>query len=126
MKDIVQILQHKGKKITKLDFSNIRDVDEAVTIVGSLTERFENLPADSFRPLYDLTNTVFTKVTLAAMDKFHRVTAKGLVRSAVIGAEGMMPIIVKSSARRGQKPVEIFDDLTTAMDWLVEEDDPST
>ncbi len=117
----LQALDHGGVRVHLLDFSNISNVEEAVAVVDYCTDQLAGAAPSSQRFLYDLHNCIFTKVTLAAMERFYAATGRGVVASAVVGADGMMKIVVTTSAKQSPTPVRQFDDRATALAWLAEQ-----
>ncbi|MEM9301999.1 MAG: hypothetical protein AAGE01_07800 [Pseudomonadota bacterium] len=122
MPNYVQHLAYGGVNYVLLECANLRDEAVVLRVVKHCEEELSGHPTSSLRLLFNLENTIFTRKTLAAVAEFNAAIGRSLIRSAILGAEGMMTIAVNNIARESQRPVQMFKDHAAAVEWLIGDD----
>ena len=123
MSKYVKHLSENGTAYVLLDCPNLREEQKAIEVIQHCSAQLLGHPANSLRVVFDLTNTIFTRRTLAAVDEFNRAIGRSVLRSAIVGADGLMTIAIRTIARQSPKPVKMFDDHATAVAWIVSDED---
>ena len=118
--EIVQILEHKGKKITYMDFSNA----DRETIVDTLNEIKPLITAESSKSVLTLVNVeglIFNAEILKAFQDFTKESKPFVKAGAVLGIKGLQKIAYDAVMKVAGRQLPIFDSIDEAKDWLVEQ-----
>ncbi len=121
--DRVRFIEHRGKKILLIDYSNLTDEQEELLVVAERKEVVSSQPPKSLLTLTDLTGARVTRGTLDAAKMAAVLDVPYVKRAAVVGAQTAVP--------KGQvEAVETFSNREwaefvtreEALEWLVAEE----
>ena len=122
MDERITIIQHKGKEILSVDYSNMK-AKEVVALTEQLPEVMDKIA--ELRILVDGTNSRGSLESMAAFkDLFAELgqadIPKSNMRAAGIGASGLGKILFDGLVRLSPIPIRAFDTKEEALDWLAE------
>ena len=122
MDERITIIQHKGRAILSVDFSNMTG-KEVIALAEQLPEAIEQLP--ELRILVDGTNSRGSLESMAAFkDLFAELSQadqeNSSMRAAGIGASGLGKILFDGLVRLSPIPMRAFESKEEALDWLAE------
>jgi hypothetical protein len=123
MDERITTIQHKGKEILSVDFSNLKG-EEVVALIQQIPEATERL--SELLILVDGTNSRGSMESMAAFkDIFAELGldehAAGTMKAAGIGASGLGKILFDGLVRLSPIPMRAFGSRAEALDWLAEE-----
>ncbi len=115
-------IEHKGKKIFYQDFSKLfynsavvkTELEEVQKIV--LAE-----PNDSVRVLTDLRDTNIGSDILPLMNAASAATKNHVHKTAVLGVTGIKRKLADLLSTLTGQPLQYFDDVEAAKNWLIED-----
>lgn len=120
--DRTRFIEHRGKRIVLLDFKELRQEDEALAEVARARAFFETLPRDgSLLTLTDARDCIYTRVTLNAMKEMTRDNRERVRAAAVVASNAMHRVGVTAIALFSKRKLQVFSDLESARDWLVQQ-----
>ena len=122
MEERITIIQHKGKDIISVDYTNMT-ADEVVALTNKLPEAMEKMA--ELRILVDGTNSRGSLESMAAFkDLFAQLSQsdvpKDSMKAAGIGARGLGKILFDGLVRLSPIPIRAFETKAEALDWLAE------
>ncbi len=120
MEHRVKFIEHKGKKILHLDFSQAR-ADEVIHIIRKAKDVIAAQPANSIRTLTDVTDLKFNTDASEAMKEFASHNKPFVTAAAVVGVTGLKRIIYNAVVKFSGRNLVVFDSHGQAKDWLVEQ-----
>jgi hypothetical protein len=117
MKNKIQWIEHKGKKILFCDFSNYTET-EYIEGTGLMEKELLKQPRGS-KPLLivDVTNSYMTQATSARGKETVKVLTEAdvITKTAMVGIAGIKKIIAQAISR----DVYFAKDIESAKEWLV-------
>ncbi len=114
----VKFIDHKGKRILHLDFTNAR-ADEVVHIIREAKGVIAKQPAQSIRTLTDVTDLKFNTDAAEAMKEFASHNKPYVAAAAVVGVTGLKKIIYNAVVKFSGRNLVAFDSIGQAKEWLV-------
>ena len=117
--DRVQFIQHKGKKILHLNFSECTP-DEVLRVIEMAKAAIRTQSPGSVFTLTDVTNTAFNSKVSDALKEFVVHNKPYVVASAVVGVTGLKKIIFNAVMKFSGRKLTAIDSLAEAKDWLAE------
>jgi hypothetical protein len=118
--ETVQILEHNGKKITYLDFTNC-DRKKVAAVLEEIQPAIKSQPPKSVLTLVNVENLVFNAEILKAFQDFTRENKPYVKAGAVLGIKGLQKVAYDAVMRVAERQLPIFDTVDEAKDWLVEQ-----
>ena len=118
MEHRIKFIEHKGKRILHLDFTEAR-ADEVIQIIGKAKGVIAAQPAGSIRTLTDVTDIKFNTAATEAMKEFASHNKPYVAAAAVIGVTGLKKIIYNAVVKFTGRNLVVFDSHGQAKDWLV-------
>jgi hypothetical protein len=119
MKERITQIQHKGKTLLVVDYSNLMP-QQVIELTEQLPEAFRDMQGD-LRLLIDATNTRGSLESMASLKKVVSSARRGrFKKSACIGITGLASILLDGLNRVSAIPVRAFDSKAAALDWLAE------
>ena len=123
MDERLTIVEHKGKKILYVDFTNMEG-EALVALIKQIPAATENLPETLI-----LADGAGSRGSMESMAAFRDIftelgrdeRAAYPVRAAGIGASGLGRILFDGLVRLSPIPIRAFGSKEEALDWLVEE-----
>ena len=120
MSDRIKWIEHKGKQILYVDYSNFFD-DKAVKVIEELNDFIKKLGKYELLMLVDVRNSYANeKFTIDALKNSAAMVKPYTKKAAAIGVTKTQEValtVVNMFSGLGVKP---FDDAEKAKDWLVE------
>ena len=115
-------LEHKGKKIFYQDFSKqFYNTSAVKTELEEVQEVVNAEPLDSVRVLTDLRDTTVGPDLLPAMNAASTATKNHVYKTAVLGVTGIKRKLADLLSSLTGQPLQYFDDIEAAKNWLVED-----
>jgi hypothetical protein len=115
-------LEHKGRKIFYQDFSRQFYNSAAVKAeLESVQEIVKAEPLDSVLVLTDMRDTSVGADLLPAMNAASMAAKAHAHKTAVLGVTGMKRKLADLLSTLTGQPLQYFDDIEAARDWLVED-----
>lgn len=114
----VQIIEHKGKKIITMDFTDRNKIHEGISIAKSIIAGYS---PNSALTLTDLTGLVFNSEIIQAFKEFTEHNKPYIKASAIIGVKGIQKVAYDAVMRFSRRNIPIFGTRQEALDWLVEQ-----
>lgn len=108
---------HKGKQICVVDISDSKP-EEAVVYLKNAQKEIASLPPKSALVITDATNAVYNKESSAAMKEFVQKNTPYIRASAVIGADGLRSILLKTIAMITKRDIKPCKTREEAKEWL--------
>jgi len=115
--DRVQFIQHKGKKILHLNFSECTP-DEVLRVIEMAKAAIRTQSPGSVFTLTDVTNTAFNSKVSDAMKEFVIHNKPYVIAAAVVGVTGLKQIIYNAVMKFSGRKLTAFNTLDEAKDWL--------
>ena len=121
--DRVRFIQHRGKRVLLLDYSQLGDENQMLAMVEVRKKMVAGQPPLSLLTLTDVSGAQFTRKALDKIKEAAVYDLPVLKRAAMVGAESMAPkgaleAVGTFSARTWQN----FPTREEALDWLVAEE----
>jgi dihydroxyacetone kinase DhaKLM complex PTS-EIIA-like component DhaM len=115
--DRVYFIEHKGKRILFLDFSDCY-IEEALKVVDEAKQMIRGQPSNSLLTLTDVTGARFNTELTNAMKELASHNKPFVKAAAIVGITGMKKIIYDAVMRFSKRKISTFDDIGSAKDWL--------
>jgi predicted transposase YdaD len=119
-----RFVEHKGKMIYYVDYSNIKTNDEFLAVIKQTNAFREKIKAEgknNLLMLVDLSGSFVYGEVLEEIKKAGKYTKEITAREAVVGITGGKKILLKIVQTITQMNLRVFDTLEEAKDWLVSE-----
>jgi hypothetical protein len=117
-------IEHKGKKIFYQDFSKHFYNSTAVkTELIEVQKVVVAEPLNSVLVLSDMRDTNIGSDLLPAMNAASSATKNHVRKTAVLGVAGMKRKLADLLTALTGQPLKYFDDIESAKEWLIEEDE---
>ena len=117
-------IEYKGKKIFYQDFS--KHFYNSAVVKAELVEVQKVVvaePLNSVLVLSDMRDTNIGSDLLPAMNAASSATKNHIRKTAVLGVAGMKRKLADLLTALTGQPLKYFDDIESAKDWLIEEDE---
>jgi len=112
-------IEHKGKRVFNIDFtnSNINDINNTIEIAKPMISRE---PMNSILCLVDTTGSRFSTEVSESMKKFSLHNKPYMKMTALVGIEGLQKVILNGVILfTGRKNLITKNTREEALDWLV-------
>lgn len=113
----VQFIEHKGRKILHLNFTNCKPVD-VHPIISEAKNAIKTQPLKSVCTLTDVTESAFNSRLSDALKEFVAHNKPYVLAAAVVGVTGLKQIILNAVMKFSGRELHAFDSLDEAKDWL--------
>lgn len=118
---VVEKILHQGKVIFFSNNKGLKD-NEVLENQKKHLEMIQKENINNALSLTDMTDVVVTREVNAEMTRIGKDILKYVKKAAVVGmASGMKKIIISGFLRVASKPMELFDSIEEAKEWLVKE-----
>ncbi len=117
-----QFINHKGKEIYFVDYSNIKNNDEFLKTIKETNEFREQLVSQGKKDLLmlvDVSGSYVYGEVLDAIKKAGRMTKAITRKEAVVGITGSKKILLQIVQTFTNMKLKVFDNPGDAKDWLV-------
>jgi hypothetical protein len=114
----VRFIDHKGKPVLLLDFSNCRaeDVSKVIVQAGPLVPK---ATPHSLLTLSDMTNITIKDFSTRQLVTFAKGNGSYVKAAAVIGVSGLAKSIMATTVLLTKRKILAFGTRQEALDWLV-------
>lgn len=116
----VRFITYQGVRILHLDLSGIEDLAELVREAERASRLIRGEPPGSVLVLVDLTGVPYSLRAVRALGEIAAENVAYVKARAVVGLRTLVRPTVLAVAQYTRKPVEAFDHLEPAMEWLAE------
>ncbi len=120
----VQFLQHRGQKVLLLDYSNLDDAAEMLTMIECRRAIVAAQPADTVLTLTEVTGAKFPRVVLTKIKEATVFDRPHVRRAALVGVDDSMTAALDAVKAFSARQWKIFPTRDEALDWLVSEAEP--
>jgi hypothetical protein len=124
--DRVSLIQHRGKQIVQLDFSGIKDSNQALLEIERAKEFFARQPpTQQLRTLTDVTGSHYDSRTLEALKGLAAHNRPYVGVAAAVVQTALHRVAMNLAALFARRKFTAFASREAALDWLVEQALPS-
>jgi hypothetical protein len=117
-----RFIEHKGKRILLMDFSNTKDKEQVMQTVADIKALVQKEPLDSVYGLVDITGSPFDADIAQALKELARDNKPYMKVSVSTGVTGIRLVIFRAIIMfSGRKNLILKDTREEAMDWLAEQ-----
>jgi len=119
-----KFVEHKGKQIYYVDYSNIKTNEEFLSIIKQTNAFREKVKAEGQRNLLmlvDISGSFVYGEVLEQIKKAGKQTKEITSREAVVGVTGGKKILLRIVQTITSMNLRMFDTVEEAKDWLVSE-----
>jgi len=117
----ISFVEHRGKKIIVMDFSQLRPGDEFISGILEAKAWFASQPAKSALSIFDATGAVYRMQVVNVLKAFTKHNEPFIKASTVVGVEGLLNLALTAVAKFSGRTFRTFTDRPSAMDWLAEQ-----
>ncbi len=114
----VRFIEHKGKKILYIDFSNCSE-EESLDVIEQGKKEVKSQPENSLLTLTNVNKTKYNSKVVGAFREFTKGNKPYVRAAAIIGLSKIKKMIFKAVKEFSQRPLQEFSDEEKAKDWLV-------
>lgn len=112
--------EHKGTRFLYADYSSYgRNLDALRLELDHADTLIEREPGNDTLVLVDIRHTVTSTQVVSLMKESAARTKGRVARLAVVGVTGVQRILATAVARFSHEPLQLFDDVEAAKEWLV-------
>ena len=112
-------IDHKGKKILHLNFSNSKDPKELLNAIAYAQALVAKNPPKSLLCLTDVSDSIFPSELVDAMKNLAKANAPYVKASALLGITGMKKYILNAAMQFSGRKLVAFEEAEAAKDWLI-------
>ena len=116
-----RMIQHRGRDILLLDYSDILDTDEALREIEKTKAIISAQPPASLRTLTYVKGSRYTAPIIDAMKELVVHNRPFVIAAAVVGMNTLHRIIYRAVVTFSRRNIQVYEDLEQAKDWLVEQ-----
>jgi hypothetical protein len=120
MTERARFIEHKGKKIFVLDFSNCQP-SEMLALVDECARQVRSQPKKS---IYTVTIATGAKFDFDVVNKLKQLTSENepyVIKSAVVGMTGMQQVVLMIVSNFSNRKFELFDSVEKAKEFFASE-----
>ena len=114
-----RFIEHKGKQVLLLDYSGVRDPEEAVREIRRSVEVVAAQPRGSLLVLTVVRDARYNAAVLQAMKELAAHNAPYVRASAAVGLGGLHRIAYQAVILFSKRNIRTFDSDADALEWLV-------
>ena len=114
----VRFIQHKGKEILLLDFSECKP-EESYQVIEKAKALISTRPQQSLLTLTDVTNIRFDNILAERMKEFTAHNKPFVKAAAVVGVTGLKKILFEAVMIFSKRKLHAFETHDQAKEWLV-------
>jgi hypothetical protein len=113
-----RFIDHKGKQVLLLDYSGIRDPEEALREIRHSMAFVARQPKGSLRVMTHVRDARYNAAVLQGMKELATHNAPYVRASAVVGMSGLHRIAYQAVILFSKRNIKTFDSEAEALDWL--------
>lgn len=114
----VEMISQQGRHILLIDLSQIHP-EEGLAVINTSQKLIAAQPAHSLLTLTDVTQAHYDVSLVQALKEFAKHNEPFVRAGAVVGAEGMMKIILEAVEKFSGRNFSVFGSRAEAEAWLV-------
>ncbi len=114
----VRFLEHRGKRILLIDFSQLKETEEILAVVEAARVVVAEQPPASLRTLTSVRGARYTPPVMDAIKALTVHNRPYVTAAAVVGMEGMHRVLFRAVLLFSRRNIEAFDSQDEARDWL--------
>jgi hypothetical protein len=118
-----QLIQHKGKEIYFIDYSNIKTSDEFLKTLketGAFREKVKAMGEKDLLVLVNITDCYLNVEIFDELKKAGRIIREITAKEAIVGITGYKRILLQILQTLTNLNFQVFKSIEEAKDWLVE------
>jgi hypothetical protein len=116
-----RFIEHRGHRILHLDYSALRDPQEAIESMEQSKRVVATHPPRSLLVLTNVRDARYNAAVLQALKELAAHNAPYVKASAIIGMSGLHRIAYQAVILFSRRKIQMFDEQEQALDWLVSE-----
>ena len=113
----IKFINHKGKQILHIDFSNCSP-QEMLIHMQQAQRIISTQPKYSVFTLTDVTNAHYDRKVSAAMKEYTNANKPFVKAAAIVGVTGMKEVILNAIIFFTRRSFTLFDNIENAKEWL--------
>lgn len=113
-----RFIEHQGKRILLLDYSGVRDPEQALREIRHSMSVVAQHPPGSLRVLTNVRDARYNAAVLQGMKELAAHNAPYVRASAVVGMSGLHRIAYQAVILFSKRNIKVFDAEAEALDWL--------
>ncbi len=110
---------HKGKKIYFSDWTNLKNVEQAVPVMNETSDFIVNQGKKNLLELLDTSGSFATSETLKHLKEINNKVKGFSYKKAMVGLSTAQRVILNTINIFSGTNIQGFDDMEEAKDWLV-------
>ena len=114
-----RFVEHRGTRVLVLDYSGIRDPDEAVRCIEHSKRVVAQHPPKSLLVLTNVRDARYNAQVLQALKELAKHDEPYVKASALVGMAGLHRIAYQAVILFTKRNIQTFDEEAQALDWLV-------
>ena len=114
-----RMIEHRGKQIMLLDYSDIMDTSEALAEIEKTKVLIAQQPLNSVLTLTYVRGSRYTAPVIDAMKELVAHNRPYVKAAVVVGMNTLHRIIYRAVITFSRRNIQVFEDLEEAKDWLV-------
>ena len=115
-----QIINHKGKTIFHMDFSNLKNIEDINNIISDSATHIRNQSAKSLLTLTKINGMHFSSEIKELFSHFIKGNKPYVKAGAVVGLSGLQQIVYNGLMKVTGRDIKSFSTVENAKDWLAE------
>lgn len=117
----IHFVTHRDIRILRADYSGLRTLRELEPVAASVSEAMQREVEGGLLVLIDMSGVPYSLRIFRRMSEMAAANAPRVRARAIVGLCEEMRSLVPLLAEFSGRPVEAFDDVPAALDWLVEQ-----
>ena len=117
-----RFVEHRGKRILLLDYSGMREPQEAIAEIRHSMSVVAQQPPRSLRVLTNVRDARYNTAVLQALKELAAHNEPFVKASAIVGMSGLHRIAYQAVLLFSRRKIHAFDSEPEALDWLVAQD----
>jgi hypothetical protein len=114
-----QLINHKGKNIFHMDFTNLQKVDDINSVINESIAHIRTKPFSSLYCLTNISGMFFSNEIKDIFQNFVKGNKPYIKASAVVGLSGLQQIIYNGLMKITGRDIKSFSTIDEAKDWLI-------
>jgi hypothetical protein len=115
--DRIKFVQHAGKQILRVDFTNSTP-EQVIETIGAAEKIVRKQPKNSVLAVTLVDGAGFNDASGQAFKEYAAYNKPFVRATAVVGVKGLQNMVFRAVAMFSKREIGSFDDEATAMDWL--------
>jgi hypothetical protein len=117
-----KMIDHKGRKIFFIDFSNLQSIDEIGLVAQEIRKYVHVQPTHSVYSLTTIEGMHFNNSIKDVFTELANSNKPYVKAAAIVGVSGMKQILYNGIMKLSGREVKVFSSIELAKDWLASHD----